>query len=139
MSTNCSIGILNEDKSVSFIYCHFDGYIEGAGLKLYKCYTSSQKINELIKLGDVSSIGEYIGIKHDFNNCPNDICNFYGRDHGETNVDSINIMTEKEYWDPTDYDHEEYQYLFKDEKWYVKFDNQITLVEDELKLQGIIL
>lgn len=53
------IGLLNEDKSVSSIYCHWDGYISGVGKLLKTYYTDLSNIEKLIKLGDISSLRKY--------------------------------------------------------------------------------
>jgi hypothetical protein len=53
MATRSMIGIVNEDKTVSAIYCHFDGYPNHNGKVLTKHYNSQDKAEELIKLGDI--------------------------------------------------------------------------------------
>lgn len=58
MSTRSRIGIENEDGTIRSIYCHFDGYPEGVGKELMEHYTDPKKINELLDLGDISSLGE---------------------------------------------------------------------------------
>lgn len=60
MSTNCSIAIQGKinNKQVKYIYCHWDGYIEGVGKTLYKHYQDRSKVEELIKLGSLSTLGE---------------------------------------------------------------------------------
>lgn len=63
MSTRSRIGMANPDGTISSIYCHFDGYIEGpdgVGYKLFKHYQGAEKIKALIALGDISSLGENI-------------------------------------------------------------------------------
>lgn len=56
MSTRSRIGILRKDGSIDSIYCHFDGYPDWVGQKLYKNYNSIDKINDLINLGDISHL-----------------------------------------------------------------------------------
>jgi len=36
MATRSNIAIENQDGTVSAIYCHFDGYIDGVGEILYE-------------------------------------------------------------------------------------------------------
>ena len=89
MATRSYIGIRNLDASVSYIYCHYDGYPDGVGAILTEYYTDINKVNELMKLGDLSALGPEIGEKQDFNDrsTHNDIwCLAYGRDRGEENV-----------------------------------------------------
>jgi len=89
MATRSYIGIRNLDASVSYIYCHFDGYPDGVGATLTKHYADFNKVNELMKLGDLSTLGPEIGEKqnfNDYNNLNKDWCLAYGRDRGEENV-----------------------------------------------------
>ena len=44
------------------------------------------KVNALMKLGDLSVLGEEIGEQHDFNKPVKGWCRAYGRDRGEMNV-----------------------------------------------------
>ena len=67
MSTRSFIGILNENQTVDFIYCHFDGYLEHNGKILKEHWNTEGKIRELLKLGDLQSLGTEIGEKHDGN------------------------------------------------------------------------
>ena len=57
MSTRSNIGILNEDGTVNYIYCHFDGYLEHNGDILNEHYTTESKVRMLIGLGDLSMLG----------------------------------------------------------------------------------
>ena len=73
MSTRSRIAILNADKSIDSIYCHFDGYIKGGvGECLYYNYTSENQIRDLIALGDVSMLRPTL-----------ETSVFYGRDRDE--------------------------------------------------------
>lgn len=83
MSTRSAIIIENTDKTVAGIYCHFDGYLDGVGKTLLESYQDEAKVRELIALGDISSLGDRIGTKHDFSNAPDGEVNAYGRDRGE--------------------------------------------------------
>lgn len=57
MSTRSRIGIENQDGTTTSIYCHFDGYISGVGKLLKEYYTTQAKVEALIELGDISSLG----------------------------------------------------------------------------------
>jgi len=57
MSTRSRIAIENESGIVNSIYCHFDGYVDGVGITLFKHY-DKEKLQKLIELGDISSLGE---------------------------------------------------------------------------------
>jgi hypothetical protein len=86
-------------KDVRAVYCHWDGYLEHNGAILQKHYAASSKVNNLIALGDISSLRSEIGEKHAFSRLetPMDdeaydklygnMTTFYGRDRGETGVE----------------------------------------------------
>ena len=90
MSTRSYIGVRNTDGTVDYIYCHFDGYPEHNGEILAKHYTNTNKINELLKLGDLSVLGEDIGEQQSFDKRIRGCCLAYGRDRGETNTEMKN-------------------------------------------------
>jgi hypothetical protein len=89
MATRSYIGIRNTDASVDYIYCHFDGYPSGVGATLVEHYADMDKVNALMKLGDLSVLGNQIGGQQDFNDRsthnPN-WCLAYGRDRNEPNT-----------------------------------------------------
>jgi xylose isomerase len=60
MATRSNIAIENQDKTVSVIYCHHDGYIDGVGKLLQENYNTREKMEELIALGDISSLGKLL-------------------------------------------------------------------------------
>lgn len=57
MSTRSYISRLNENGSVTGIYCHHDGYPDGVGKMLNEHYTNEDKIDALMSLGDLSALG----------------------------------------------------------------------------------
>ena len=100
MGTRSMIAIQNPyNKTVRAVYCHWDGYLEHNGAILQKHYAASPKVNNLIALGDLSSLRKEIGVQHAFSQldlCEADVeayekqhgssCTFYGRDRGEKDV-----------------------------------------------------
>lgn len=89
MSTPCIIGQKNDNGSIDLISCHWDGYPDYAGDILFAYYRGNPgKIDELLSLGDLSSIGPDIrpaaGRMHSVRNPVRGVCLFYGRDAGET-------------------------------------------------------
>lgn len=99
MGTRSMIAIQNPyNKTVRAVYCHWDGYLEHNGSILAKHYAASPKVNNLIALGDLSSLRPEIGEKHAFSKLevPMDgeaydklygnMTTFYGRDRGEKDV-----------------------------------------------------
>jgi hypothetical protein len=112
------------------VYCHWDGYLEYNGSLLQKHYDSA-KANNLVALGDLSSLKPEIGIQHafgyhgteisaeDYEKQFGNMCTFYGRDRGEKNV---------EFQTDTDFDAfiervqgccAEWYYIMRDGVWYV--------------------
>jgi hypothetical protein len=90
MATRSYIGVRNTDSSVDYIYCHFDGYPEHNGAILREHYSNINRVNELLQLGDLSVLGQFIGKKMDFDKRIQDTCLAYGRDRGESNVGKKN-------------------------------------------------
>jgi hypothetical protein len=139
MGTRSMIGIENPNtKVVKAVYCHWDGYLQHNGSILNKHYTASPKVNNLIALGDLSSLRPEIGVKHAFSSFElpaeereaheklvEDMCTFYTRDRGET-APYKRFETAKEAVAYYDGSWCEYFYLFKyDEdlesgKWYYR-------------------
>lgn len=58
MSTPSTIGIKNDNGTITTIYCNYDGYLDGVGLTLYKHYSDADKMRTLLALGDVFSLGD---------------------------------------------------------------------------------
>ena len=87
MATRSTIGIKRRDGSRSKIYCHWDGYIEHNGVILQMCYNTPEKIEELLKLGNLSILDEKInpteGTPHNFDTRQEGACLAYCRDRGE--------------------------------------------------------
>ena len=128
MATRSNIGIVNEDGSITGIYCHYDGYPEYVGKMLLNHYTTSDIVNGLMNLGDLSILSESLysttGInlysdnnRHTFDNPQKGVCVAYGRDRGEQNVDSVIYEDLGQYEDMAADTLAEYQYLFEDSKW----------------------
>lgn len=119
MSTRSNIGIENSDDTITAIYCHFDGYVKGVGKTLYEHYNTIDKVNELIALGDISSLGERINPigKHSFDNREKGTTVAYHRDRGE-DFHQYHFKDIQDYVETTDFDID-YLYLYKDNEWNV--------------------
>lgn len=107
------IGILNENNKINAIYCHYDGYIDNIGDKLIKNYNNIDKVKELINKGNIQSL-------------ENDINKIKAYDNNEI----------KEYSSEDEYKKEnyEYLYLFKNDKWYYKRNNEKSFNELNKKI-----
>jgi len=124
MGTRSMIAIQNPyNKTVRAVYCHWDGYLEHNGAILQKHYAASPKVNNLIALGDISSLRPEIGEKHDFSRLDSTIpekeyerlygnmTTYYGRDRGESGTEFkvFNTLAEAE----EHYGWSDYFYCFK--------------------------
>lgn len=89
MSTNSTISIKRANGTETSIYCHYDGHIEGVGVTLQLAYNTAEKVEELLKLGDLSSLGYYTEPneekgEHNFEKPQENVCCAYHRDRGES-------------------------------------------------------
>jgi len=115
MATRSLIGKLNSDNTVSYIYCHYDGYPEHNGVILQEHYDTPFKVDQLLALGDLSVLGEVIGEKQDFNNYStrnNNWCLAYGRDRGERGV-KMSTVSRDEFF--SDDGYIDYLYLYNND------------------------
>ena len=129
MGTHSRIDVMHGDK-VKSVYCHWDGYLEHNGQVLEQYYDSA-KANNLVALGDMSTLRPQIGEKHAFSQfdlppeeveaykeLTRDWCTFYGRDRGEVSVWKV-ANTFEEFLDQADGCGAEFYYIMKDGVWYV--------------------
>lgn len=140
MGTRSTIAILREDGTVSQIYCHWDGYLEHNGRRLFEFYNTPEKVEELIALGDISSLGTCIGEKHPFdvflkdkmsaedqaliNRAEAEDWTFaYGRDRGESGTQANRYHNLESY--QTGARFEEYNYVFMHGEWTVMADYNV--------------
>jgi hypothetical protein len=130
MGTRSRIGVMHGDV-VKSVYCHWDGYLEHNGQILLEHYDSA-KANNLVALGDLSSLGTVIGEKRPFSPHGSEEdrvayeaadkagwCLFYGRDRGETGTEWQVAHTFEQFYDQCDGCGAEFYYIMKDGVWYV--------------------
>ena len=125
MATRSNIAMKTTTGKIVSVYCHWDGYVANNGKILLENYTDIDKIEALVALGSISSLGEQVG---------------YSRDRGEK-------LSIQEYASIPDWidDMEEYAYLWNGQEWLVNdhgekdergfpiFDLLSTLVPIELE------
>lgn len=140
MSTRSTISIINKDGTVRSIYCHHDGYVSYNGKKLVDFYKDEERINQLLDLGDLSALGnnpvsdkEYWKNSGPFYNFNEDFCITY-RDRGETEIDAKEFNSFEEFKQAFPDLQEEYNYIFKDNKWYYCRDDWSNETLDDLRL-----
>lgn len=151
MATRSTIAIEYADGTIGKIYCHWDGYLDHNGRILADHYSDPFKLQQLIDLGDVSSLRPEIGEQHAFSrldtSMPEDeyerlygnMTTFYGRDRGESGCEARNYDSFDDYL--VNSQMEEYNYVLRrDGRWYVEYyateGGYITL-EDALTLKVV--
>ena len=129
MGTRSRIGVMHGDN-VKSVYCHWDGYLEHNGAILQEHYDSA-KANNLVALGDLSSLKPEIGIQHafgyhgteisaeDYETQFGNMCTFYGRDRGETGTEWKTHTNFVDFFAEVDGSWCEWYYIMRDGVWYV--------------------
>jgi hypothetical protein len=113
MATRSLIGKLNSDRTVTHIYCHWDGYPSHNGVLLQEYWNTPYKVDQLLALGDLSSLGSEIGEQQDFNGFRNrDWCMTYGRDRNQSNTGAKTVSREDFFGDG---DYIDYFYLYNED------------------------
>lgn len=119
MGTRSAI-IVKVGKGYKGIYCHWDGYPSHVGRILHEHYNTQDKANALVALGDLSSLKENIappvGFTHTFDKPIDNVTVAYGRDRGETGIETKVGSTAKEVADRIDH---AFCYVFKRGQWRV--------------------
>lgn len=134
MSTRSFICAEQSDGSYKGIYCHWDGYLTHNGALLLDYYKDAKKVEDLLAVGDISSLAPNIAPdpvlgEHSFDGEHQEgVVIAYGRDRGEkdTAAKTITLEQAKESWC-------EYMYIFgRDGKW-----RYYDLSEDEPELHEV--
>ena len=124
MSTNAAIGMTMPDGTIKAVYLHWDGYIKdgGAGETLAEHYKDRAKVENLISLGFLSSLGAKVdpdpASPHSWSNPQPGVTVAYHRDRKER------LQPAVEFKDKDSFAEEakgcllaEYAYLFEDGHW----------------------
>lgn len=159
MGTRSRIGVMHGDKCKS-VYCHWDGYLEHNGAILQEHY-DSPKANNLVALGDLSSLGAKLGEAHPFSKYElkeedpdfdklfalheqaeaEGWTTFYGRDRGEKGTEFQTDLTFEAFFDRVEKCCGEWYYIMRDGVWYVgntyerdvKFYKKLVLLSEALE------
>jgi hypothetical protein len=115
MSTRSTISIQTPEGDIRTIYCHYDGYFSHNGALLHTHYNTQEKVEELIALGDLSSLCEKLTpdptSPHSFDAPQEDVTVAYHRDRGEElHIDRPISIHE--------INSQEYNYIFKEGAWH---------------------
>ncbi len=109
MSTRSLIGKERENNQVEYVYCHFDGYVEGGVGDTLTAHYNSDNVEELLKNGDMSSLDYTVSD-----------CVFY-KDRGYIGVDSA-IVNKSDYFSKDNIGWSEYRYLFDKDSNLICYD-----------------
>jgi hypothetical protein len=127
MATRSYIGKMDpHTKVITYIYCHYDGYLSHTGRMLVENYNDESKVDELLNLGDLSFLDEQIGEQHDFNKPTPGWTVSYSRDRGQsksknqTYLEDYNVSSGIDYF-----------YLFTEEGWKYSTGNGWNKIEIE--------
>lgn len=142
MATRSTIAIEYADGTVAQVYCHWDGYLSNNGVILYQNYSDADKLQQLIELGDISSLRPEIGVAHPFSKFEStepydealyeNMTTFYGRDRGETGVGAKRFKDFADY--KRNHQYEEYEYILRnDGNWYVSTGKFFALLKDAIE------
>jgi hypothetical protein len=117
MATRSNIAMKTKEGKIVSVYCHWDGYVANNGKILLENYADVDKIEALVALGSISSLGTVIGEQQDFDDRDtqkDEWTLFYSRDRGEE-------LSIQEYADIPSWinDMEEYAYLWNGQEWLV--------------------
>ena len=132
MSTRSFICKRTEDGKLLGIYCHYDGYLEHHGRILCEYYNTPEKVDALIALGDLSSLGKKISptnATHDIDHPEPGVCIAYGRDAhcedtGAQIFKSKKVLIENLNHNPMI----EYIYLWEDNRW--KYAKGVAYIDE---------
>lgn len=140
MSTRSRISVVNENGKIRSIYCHHDGYLDYVGKKLVDFYDTEKVINQLMDLGDLSTLGNnpvsdkkyWNSFEYQLTGYNEEFCVAY-RDRGETNIDAREFNSFDEFKEAFPYIQEEYNYVFMNGKWYYCEDEWSGDTLDDLR------
>lgn len=134
MGARSYICIEQDDGKYKGVYCHNDGYLDYNGRILFEHYNQREKVVELIKNGDMSSLGKEINPDitkpHNFVQRQSGVCVFYGRDRGEDNT-KARIINLEDVNNPNSWIEYCYIYTLKDRWIYFECgrDEEINLID----------
>ena len=114
MSTRSNIALVKKGGAVEAVYCHHDGYPEGIGQTLAKCYGEEEEVAAMLDLGDMSILADTL-----------ETCVFYHRDFGgektAENTRAVRYASLAECVAAQDGGVSiEWLYLFADDCWWVR-------------------
>ena len=113
MASTSTISMKTKSGKIKSIYCHWDGYPEHHLPILEKNYDTIEKVEQLILLGDLSSLGASTECPktHTFDTPQQGYCVAFGRDRKEIDTEA------REFETIFGINKQQYNYLFDENKW----------------------
>lgn len=136
MGTSCKI-IVKSGDVYKGIRVHFDGYLEWAGLILFRNYNTEDKIFQLISLGDLSVLDVNIGTNFDAadehlrdEKRSEHQCVAYHRDYGRPlHISEGHTLEEV-------FENEDYAYFWNGEDWiYCPYGKPLAMLKNLIPIQ----
>ena len=127
MGTRSAIGYKTPEGKIRAKYSHYDGYTSYTGAMLEEHYQEARKIAQMVELGDQSFIAPNVfptNDTHSVDTPQEDVIVFYGRDRGETGVDTREFETVAEFVEYFEGMGCEYYYLHTTGGWIVNDHEQ---------------
>lgn len=142
MGTRSAIGYKTQEGKIRAVYCHWDGYVSNNGRILQESYQAAYKIARLIEQGDMSSLAAEPmpnpSEAHSFNAPQDGVVVYYGRDRGETGVETREFANFDEFETEMSSMGCEYFYVFNGREWIVSQGTGVfDRVEDLLELEAV--
>lgn len=106
MSTNASVHVKGTDGKIRSIYIHWDGYVSGVGHTLRDHYNTQDAADDLIHMGDCSSLTETL-----------EDSTFYHRDRNE-DWDDVQPGVADDLETSLDRNDQSYNYYFENGEWF---------------------
>lgn len=136
MSTSCKI-IVKSGGIYKGIRVHYDGYLEWAGVILFRNYNTNDKVYQLISLGDLSVLDANIGTNFDASDehqraekRDEHQCVAYHRDYGKPLHISKGRTLEEVF------ENEDYGYFWNGADWiYCPYGKPLALLKDLIPIQ----
>jgi len=121
MGTRSAIGYKTPEGKIRAKYSHYDGYPAYTGQMLLDHYQQSRKIAQMVELGDQSFLEKEIFPtgEHSFEKPEDGVTIFYGRDRGETGVDTREFETFADFVEHYQDCWCEYFYVYDGRDWLV--------------------
>lgn len=117
MSTKSYIAKQNSDGTITYIYCHFDGYLDGVGRTLSIHYAEEAILDALLQSGDIIGLGNSPEVSENY-----------------PDSKAFTVKDEQELIKHFKESLCEYCYLFKGNQWHVlEYKGQFKPLDEQLR------